>query len=229
VRERGFEAQIGARGARFEFAGERSIERGDGDVDTEVVPARDVGEQRDIAGHQIRLGGDVERETRMFGEGFENGACAFETAFGGLVGIGRGADGDAAGGVCAAQFAAEDLANVGFRVDAVLKIGAVAQFHEFMGIPGIAITAAKLTTPVRVDTPRKRHAGPGPVEHAAAIDLEIPDGPFGFQDFAFGRKASNTDQTRRGRIAEQQHTSIFAFYSPVVKLCPTQALTFLFS
>jgi hypothetical protein len=62
----------------------------------------------------------------------------------------------------------------------------------------------------------KRHSGPDPIQHASATDLEVLDGAFGFQNFALGGELCDSDQARRGRIAEQ-HDLIFAFYSPLVK------------
>ena len=119
------------------------------------------------------------------------------------------------------QFAAQDRLQVRFREDFVFEFGAVAQFHEFVGVAGVAIAAGELATSVRVDAPGERHAGPGAVEHAAAGDFEVLDHAFGFQNFALGREAGDADQARRGRIAEQQHEPnirlLFALVKFVVK------------
>ena len=96
---------------------------------------------------------------------------------------------------------------------------AFMEFHEFVCVTGIAVAAGELAAPVGVDGPRERQTGPGPVQHAAAVNFKVADGAFGFQYFALSGEARDSGQTRQGRIAEQ-HSRIFAFYSPIVKPVP---------
>src|SRR5215475_1649136 len=85
-----------------------------------------------------------------------------------------------------------------------------------MGIAGVAIAAPELAPPVRIQSPRERHAGPDAIQDTARLQLEIADDALGFQNFALGRQSGDPDQARRGRIPEQ-HNPMFAFYSPLVK------------
>jgi hypothetical protein len=49
-------------------------------------------------------------------------------------------------------------------VDLLFELGAVAHFHEFVGVTGIAIAAAEFAAAVRIDGPGK---GQVAIAHAA--------------------------------------------------------------
>jgi hypothetical protein len=204
----GFEAKVRPRRAGFEQTGEVRIQRGDGDVHADGVSFCNFGEQRNIARHEIGFGGDGERRPAVFGEDFEGGPGALEAAFGGLVRVRCSADGDAGGAVDLHQFPAQNGRQVRFGVDLVFEFGAVAQFHELVGVAGVAIPASEFAPAIGIESPLKRHSGPGPVQHAFAADFEILDDPLRFQNLARGGKFGDPDQARRGRIAEQHPSSI---------------------
>jgi hypothetical protein len=91
-----------------------------------------------------------------------------------------------------------------FGVDLVLEVEGV-HLHELMRVASVAVLAAELAAPVRVDGPLERHVRLGTVQDAARGDFEILNGAFGFQQFALGRQT---------RDAHECHSS----FSPFIRL-----------
>src|ERR1022692_2520465 len=124
----------------------------------------------------------------LAGEDFEDGARSAEAALGGLIRIGGGADGDGLFAVDAAQFLAEEVGGGGLGVDGIFEV-LRGNFHELVGIAGVAIFAAEFAPPVGIDGPLKRHVGPGAVEDAARGQLEIPHFALFLEQFAPGSQS----------------------------------------
>ncbi len=88
------DAQVGTRSERFSVAGKVGVHGGDGEGDGEDVAARDLAQDVGIARDEIRFGDDAETIAGGGREDFEHAARDTETAFGGLIRVSRGADGD---------------------------------------------------------------------------------------------------------------------------------------
>ena len=185
------QAQFGPRRARFQQAGELLVERGDRDVDAEHVAARDLAEQIQIAHDQVALGDQSQVPAALPGEDLQDGARAFEAPLGGLVGVRGGADGDAFVLVRnARQFLAQQVAGRALGVDLVFEIGRV-EFHELVGVAGIAVFAADFAAAVRVDGPAEGHVGFGAVQDAPRRNFEILHAALGFEQFALGSESGD--------------------------------------
>ena len=144
----------------------------------------------------------------MLREDFESRLRPFETPLRRLVRVGSRPDRNPAAAVDSLQFAVQNLRHIGLGVNLVFKFEAFAEFHEFVRVAGVTIAAAELAAPIGVQTPFERHAGPGSVQHALRFNLEILNDPLGLQQLALSRQPCNSDEARRGRIAEQHAPSI---------------------
>jgi hypothetical protein len=88
---------------------------------------------------------------------FQNPASHLIAPFGGLIGIGSSAERNGFVRLDAPQIVAQQAGSVLLDVNLLLELHAVAQFHEFVGVPGIAITAAELAASVWIDGPGEGH------------------------------------------------------------------------
>src|SRR5712671_1391402 len=104
----------------------------------------------------------------MARELFEDAARDFVAALGGLVRIGRSAQGNAFPQLDTSQVVTQQLRCVQLYVDLLLKLAALAQLHEFVGIACVAILAAKFAAAVGIDGPSEGHA--------AAADAAVEQG-----------------------------------------------------
>src|SRR6266566_967027 len=89
------DARRGNGGARFEFSGKRSVVRDERDVNLELVPLLQAGEQIAVARDQRALGDDAEGKPFTARQALQDGACDPKAALSGLVGIRGRADHDA--------------------------------------------------------------------------------------------------------------------------------------
>src|SRR5579884_1320677 len=110
-----------------------------------------------------------------------------------------------------------------FHVDFALKIKPIAQLHKLMRVPGVAVFTCKLTSPIRIDHPGKRHSSGIAFGYNAAVgDRKIVYLMAFSQSFALGCKAGNSDQWRWGFIfrKERRHKGPckFPFYSPFLNI-----------
>ena len=99
--------------------------------------------------------------------------------------------------------------------DLLLEVHAIAHFHEFVGIAGIAILAGKFAAAVRIDRPFKGHADAGAaIQQGAYGQGEVFDVVSLAERLALGSKAGDTDQFRLGERQEGKRSH----YSPFVRL-----------
>ena len=132
----------------------------------------------------------------MAGELFQNSARDFVAAFGGLVGIGRGAERDGFVGLHAMQVVAEQSGGVLLDVDFLLELHAIAHFHELVGVAGVAVAASEFAAAVGIDGPGKRHltVADAAVQQRLGGKREVFDiVPFA-QGFALGGEARDANQ-----------------------------------
>ena len=90
----------------------------------------------------------------MTREFFENAARDFVAALGWLVGISRGAERNGFPRLHPPEVVPQQFRGMLLDVDLLLELRAVAHFHEFMGVAGIAVAAAEFAAAVRVDGSR---------------------------------------------------------------------------
>ena len=101
-------------------------------------------------------------------------------------------------------------------VDLLLEIHAVAHFHEFVGVTGVAVFAGELAAAIGIDGPFEGHAHTGTaVEQGTNRQGEVFDFVSLAERFALGCQSGDADQLdsetgKKGRVA----IWIFAFYSP---------------
>src|SRR5260370_1741070 len=127
-------------------------------MDRESIVTGYLAQKVHIAENDIGLGNNAECESAMERELFEDAARDFVAALGGLVRVGRGAQGNAFPRLDTSEVAAQQLRCVLLYVDLLLELPAVAQLHEFVGIARVAILAAKFAAAVRIDGPGEGHA-----------------------------------------------------------------------
>ncbi len=137
-------------GARFELAGQRAVQRGQRNRHLGEVQAGQFRPQVDVADDQRRLGDDADRVAR-FEQHLEHRAGQLGLTLEGLVGIGRGAERDGRAGVARlAQFFAQQAGGIGFGEYLRFEIQPRRQAQISVGRPGVAVDAAVLAAPVRI-------------------------------------------------------------------------------
>ena len=117
--------------------------------------ASNLTEQLGVADDQIRFRDDADFETAVTRELLEDGACDFVTALGGLVGIGRGTDGNLFAGLDLLEFLAQQVGGVLLDEDFVLEI-LVGHLHELVRVAGVTIFAGEFASAVGIDRPGER-------------------------------------------------------------------------
>ena len=127
-------------------------------MDRQRIVLRDPAQKIHVADNEIGFGDNPQFEAAMASELFENAACDFVAALGRLVGIGCSAERDGFPRPHPPQFAPQHVSRVLFDVDLLLELGAVAHFHEFMGVAGIAVAATEFAASVRIDGPGEWHS-----------------------------------------------------------------------
>ena len=108
-----------------------------------------------------------------------------------------------------------------FDVDLLLELGAVAHFHEFMGVAGIAVAATEFAASVRIDAPGERHPASTDraVQQGFRGESEVFDDVPLAQGFGLGGQPGDADQRRFLRKREQGRRRLvhrFAFCSPMI-------------
>ncbi len=164
----GFHSQIWARSSRLENPRQFDVQGGHGDMNRQRVILRDCAQKIDIADDEIGFGDDPQLEATMARELFENAARDFVAALGRLVRIGCGAERNGFARLDRSQFVPQQVRGVLLDVDLLLELRAVAHFHEFVGVAGIAVLAGEFATSVGIDGP-----GEG---HPAAADAAVQQG-----------------------------------------------------
>ena len=187
----GLEAEVGAGGAGFEEAGEVRVGGGDGDVEDKGVCGGDLLEEVDVAGDEVRLGGDPNAVAPFAGEDFEQAAGDLGTTLDGLVGIGGGAEGDLLVGADLVEVLLEEPGCVLLEEDPPLErrgpaLGLVRCFcgvrdgrfcrprrlQKFVGVSGVTVAAGELATAIGVDGPGEAGEAPGDglIEDGAGLE-----------------------------------------------------------
>jgi hypothetical protein len=155
----------------------------------------DFEEEGSVAADEIALGGDDEGASAHLGEGFEEAAGAAEAAFGGLVGVGGGAEGD---GVVAGETADFGSGGFGGEVlgeDAGFEVVGVVELHEFVGIAGVAVAAGEFAAAVGVDGPIEGHAlGGTAIEEVFGGEGAVFDAFFGGVEGALAGESGDTGE-----------------------------------
>ena len=90
----GLQSQNGPRSARLERPRQPLPERRDGNVDVQLGARRDFLQNVHVANNLVGFGCNRKAQASRFRERFQNGAGHAELALGGLIGIGRRADGN---------------------------------------------------------------------------------------------------------------------------------------
>jgi len=201
----GFQAQIGARGARFEDAREVSVDSRDGDIDEDAVVASDFAEKFGVAEHQIRFRDDADLETAVTRKLLEDGAGDFVAPLGGLVGVGGGADSDLFAGLDLPEFLAKKVGGVLLDEDLVLEI-LVGHLHELVGVASVTIFAGKLTSAVGIDRPGERQVAIADhaVKQRTGGKGEVLDVMAFANGLSLGRKTSDADEFGAVGIGEER-------------------------
>ena len=208
----GAQTEVGPWCAWLQQPCQARVQRSDGHIHRNRIALRDLFQQGDIAGHQIRFRGYGNLQTAVRGENLQRGAGSPIPSFRRLIRISGGADGDAAARK-PPQFAPQIRSNFGLRVDLVFEILALPQFHELMRVARVAVAASKFTTAVGIQAPRKRHARFTPVEQAAGRKFKVLDGPFGLQDFAPRPQRRYSGQVRLGRDCKEHFRYVRLFFA----------------
>src|SRR5579862_7287077 len=142
-------------------------------------------------------------------EYFENRPRYAIPPLGRLIRIGCGPDRDRFPAWNLVQLVAKPGGVELLRENLPLELERIAELHEFVRVAGVAILAAELAAPVRIDGPAERHPGARAVSDVGARwEFEILDAALGFDKRAFGGEAGDADEFR--------HASMFAIYSPIV-------------
>src|SRR4051812_42852494 len=131
-----------------------------------MVALRHRLQERDIALNEVRFCGNGKSQSTPARENLEHRPCPSVTSFRRLIRIGRGAERNRFTGLYAGQFFCQMSFDVALGKNPVFELLTITQFHELVGVSGIAISATELAAPVRVEAPGERHAGPDPVERA---------------------------------------------------------------
>ena len=184
----------------------------------EPIRFRHIFQEFKVTDDEIRLGDDAQFEAAMARKLFQNSARDFVAAFGRLVGIGGGAERDCFVRLHAMQFVAEQSGGVLLHVDLLLELHAVAHFHEFVGVAGIAVTASELAAAVGIDRPGKRHL---PVADAAVEQrLGRKSEVFDIVPFAqrFACRGEARDANQAGLIEQREQGQGSHKDSPFVRL-----------
>ena len=136
---------------------------------------------------------------------FENAARDFVAALGRLVRIGGGAERNGFAWLDPPQFAAQQFRSVLLDVDFLLELGAVAHFHEFVGVAGIAVFAGKFAAAVRIDGPGERQVAVAyaAVQQGFRREREVFNVVAFAQGFAFRGEPRDADQRGFLRKCEQ--------------------------
>src|SRR5579859_60510 len=142
----------------------------------------------------------------MAGKLFENSAGNLVTAFGGLIGIRCGTEGDRLMRLHTPQFVPQQIRGVLLHVNLLLEVHAVPHFHEFVRVARIAVAASELASAVGIDRPGKWHLtfADAPVEQRLGREGEILD-VMPFPDgLTLRGQARDTDQFGLARKREQR-------------------------
>ena len=97
-----------------------------------------------------------------------------------------------------------------FGEDFALEQLRVAQFHEFVGVAGIAVFAAIFAAAIRIDGPDVAHPARSSPDKAARFKFQIFHLALGFQQVAGSSQAGDADEFG-GRIIVEQHGVIAHF------------------
>src|SRR3981081_4902932 len=91
----------------------------------------------------------------------ENRARHLEAPLCWLIGIGSGSDRDVFARFDMAKLLPKQVRGMLLDEDLLLEVGAVPQFHEFVGVAGITVFTGKLAAAVWIDCPGEGHARTG--------------------------------------------------------------------
>src|SRR5262249_30419636 len=214
------ETQVRARRARLQNARKIGSGGGYGDVNAEAVIPRDGLQQIEIADDQVRLGYQSKGKPPVPCQLFHDGARHSEFPLRRLVRIGGGADGDALTRAHLLELLAQEPGAVLLDVNLALKIQAVAQLHELVGVARVAVFAGKLASPVGIDHPGEGHArGVAAREDAAVVERDVVNFVPFRQRFSLGREFGDShqrsfrDALREQRTGRHGTTHQFVFYS----------------
>ena len=157
-------------------------------MENQGVVRGDLLEEVDVAGDERGLRNDADAEAFLAGEDFEEATRDADAALNRLVGIGGCSDRDLFGGVDGAELLFEEPGSVLFEVDFLLEglgPGLLRNvehagrwridgggLEEFVGIAGVAVFAAELTSAEGVDGPvmLELTLGDGAVEYGAGLE-----------------------------------------------------------
>src|SRR5579862_4716239 len=133
----------------------------------------------------------------MPGKFFEKGSRDFEATLGRLIGIGCCSESNFFARFYLPEFLSKQISRVLLDEDLLLKLDAVAHFHELVRVARIAVFAGEFASAVGIDRPSKRHADAGAaVEEGTDREGEILDLMTLAQRFAVGGEARNSDELR---------------------------------
>ena len=137
-------------------------------------------------------------QAAMSRELFQDAARDFIAALGGLVGIGCRAQSDRFIASYFAQFLPQKIRGVLLDVDLLLELHALAHFHKFVGVAGVAVAAAELASAVGVDGPGEGHlaVADAAVQQRLRGQREVLDLMTFAQGFTGGGEARNADECR---------------------------------
>ena len=225
----GGEAEVRAGRAGFEQSGEHGVGCGDGEVQDEGIGAGDLGEKVDVTLDEARFSDEADAQAGASGEDLEKRTGDPGGALNGLVGVGRGADGDLVGGVVLAKFLFQEPGRIFLEVDLALE-GSSPGLHfiwaggdgrglqEFVSVAGVAVTAGELAAAVRIDRVGEGEpaAGGGAVEDSADVkgaefDVVAVGDVSGFGGHAGEARWCGREDGEEGcgRVADVYHTSPF--------------------
>ncbi len=154
----GAQAQIGARGARFQHARQACAQGCDAQIYGKAGVLGNASQQVHVAQHLVGFRGDRDAQSFALGHLLKDRARGAEFALGRLVRIGGGSDGDVlALNLFHAQVAAGERAGILLDVNFLLEVGAV-QLHVFVRVTRVAILAAEFAAAIGIHRPGKRHA-----------------------------------------------------------------------
>src|SRR5207302_8878890 len=127
---------------------------------------------------------------------FENSVRDSIATLGGLVGIGRGTEGNAFSPLDAPQFAAQQVRGVLLDVDFLLELYTVAHLHELVGVAGVAVFARELAAAIGIDGPgeRKTATAGAAVENRFRRECEVFNVVALAQGFTLRGEAGDADQ-----------------------------------
>jgi len=173
-------------------------------MDVDCVPLRDPRQQVKIADHQIGFRGHPYSASVLQSEHAENAAGHLKTALGGLIWIGCGSDPERFPTWHTSQFPAKRGGIELFGENACFEQHRIAQLHEFVRIPCVAIAAAELAATIRVDGPDRVHAPAKALTgEFSCLDLEVFDPPLGLNDGALRGHSRNAHKPGSARLRPQ--------------------------